>query len=180
MTALVAANYLVCIMSLAFDDLTNMKLNKLLYFAQGYYLQMYHKPLFSDEIEAWSHGPVVPAVYSKYKEYGDKPISSYDMSMTDMVSEDAASLLFDIARTYGKFTASALRNMTHVVGSPWDQVYSKGSSHIIIPVKLIEQYFMDLQPLKPAERVFKESDFIGYWDSDGVLVLPKEWDDDDG
>ena len=39
MTAIAVANYLLYIMGEAFDDLTNMKLNKLLYFAQGHYLQ---------------------------------------------------------------------------------------------------------------------------------------------
>ena len=179
MTALLAANYLICIMSLAFDDLTNAKINNLLYFAQGYYLQKFRKPLFPDEIEAWGQGPIVPAVYSKYKEYGDRPISAYDMGLADLVPEDAESLLFDIARTYGKYTASALRYMTQVIGSPWDQVYAGSTSHAVIPVDMMEQYFLELPPLKPAERVFKDSDFVGYQDSDGVLVLPKDWDDDD-
>ena len=68
MTATTAANYLLYIMGEAFDDLTNMKLNKLLYFSQGHYLKKYGRPLFNNVIEAWGHGPVVPEVYSTYKE----------------------------------------------------------------------------------------------------------------
>lgn len=67
MTAIAVANYLLYIMGEAFDDLTNMKLNKLLYFAQGHYLQRYGKPLFDNAVEAWDHGPVVPEVYTAYK-----------------------------------------------------------------------------------------------------------------
>ena len=67
MTATTAATYLLYIMGEVFDDLTNMKLNKLLYFAQGYYLKKYGRPLFDNAIEAWEHGPVVPEVYSAYK-----------------------------------------------------------------------------------------------------------------
>lgn len=66
MEARTVANYMLYIMGDAFDDLTNMKINKLLYFAQGHYLREYGEPLFDDGIEAWDHGPVIPAVYSAY------------------------------------------------------------------------------------------------------------------
>ena len=49
------------------DTLTNLKLNKLLYYAQGEYLARTGKPLFDDEIQAWDYGPVVPVIYYKYK-----------------------------------------------------------------------------------------------------------------
>ena len=52
------------------DLMTNLRLQKLLYFAQGWYLARYGKPLFSDEIEAWTYGPVVPEVYQTYKPNG--------------------------------------------------------------------------------------------------------------
>jgi uncharacterized phage-associated protein len=45
------------------SDLTNMKLQKVLYYAQGHHVGQYGKPLFGDQIEAWSHGPVVASVW---------------------------------------------------------------------------------------------------------------------
>lgn len=176
MTAFTAANFLIYIMHLAYHDLTNAKLNLLLYFAQGYFLQRYRRLLFSDAIEAWSDGPVVPAVYAQYSEYRDWPVTAYDLSLAE-IPADAEDLLFDIARTYGQYTETALRYKATVIGSPWDQVYRSQNPHRVIPVDLIEQHFLDLAPLQPAERVFKETDFVGHWDSDGVLVLPKAWDD---
>ncbi|MCC8078955.1 MAG: DUF4065 domain-containing protein [Oscillospiraceae bacterium] len=178
MNATAAANYLLYIMSNAFDDLTNMKINKLLYFAQGHYLSKYNQPLFGDSIEAWEHGPVVPAVYSAYKTYGDRPITSYDTSSISDVSPEAEEILYDVARKYGRYTASALRNMTHIVGSPWEQVYQPQHTHIEIPQSIIQEYFSEFDELSPATKQFKESDFIGYRDDDGILVLPKEWDDE--
>lgn len=177
MDARTVANYMVYIMGDAFDDLTNMKINKLLYFAQGHYLSKYGKPLFDDGIEAWGHGPVIPAVYSAYKVYGDKPVEGYDSDALSEVTPEAEEVLYGVARKYGKYTASALRNMTHVVGSPWDQVYQGNHAHVEIPLPVIRAYFADIEGLQPAAKQFKESDFIGYRDSDGVLVLPKEWDD---
>lgn len=177
MNARAIANYMLYIMSDAFDDLTNMKINKLLYFAQGHYLKKYGVPLFDDTIEAWEHGPVVPEVYSAYKEYTDRPIENYDASALVEVTPEAEEILYGVARKYGRYTASALRNMTHVVGSPWAQVYQGNHMHIEIPLSSIQSYFNEREDLNPVEKQFKESDFIGYRDKDGVLVLPKEWDD---
>lgn len=177
MDARTVANYMLYIMGDAFDDLTNMKINKLLYFAQGHYLSKYGKPLFSDGIEAWDHGPVIPAVYNAYKGCEDKPIKGYDESMLSDMTPEAEEILYGVARKYGKYTASALRNMTHVVGSPWGQVYEANRAHVEIPLPVIRDYFAGAEGLEPATKQFKESDFIGYRDSDGVLVLPKEWDD---
>jgi len=177
MTAKTAANFLLYIMSDASDDLTNMKINKLLYFAQGYYLKKYGVPMFTDVIEAWEHGPVVPEVYAEYKDYGDKPIKSYDSGSVNKVSKEVEDVLYGVAREYGKYTAGALRNMTHVIGSPWDQVYQKDRVHIEIPLSIIQNYFSEAKDLNRDEKQFQENDFIGYRDKDGILVLPKEWDD---
>lgn len=179
MNAKMAANYLVYIMKDAFDDLTNMKINKLLYFAQGYYLKKYGVPLFDDVIEAWEHGPVVAEVYAAYKKYGDKPITEYDAGAIAEVKPEAEDILYGVARKYGRYTASALRNMTHVVGSPWDLVYQEGHTHTEIPLSFIQSYFDAADDLAPAVKQFKDDEFIGYRGEDGILVLPKEWDDDE-
>ena len=72
------ANFLVYLMSDSCDDLTNLKLNKILYYAQGHYLKNYGKPLFEDAIEAWQHGPVVHSVYHSYKCFNNQPITEYN------------------------------------------------------------------------------------------------------
>lgn len=173
-----AANYLLYIMSDVFDDLTNMKINKLLYFAQGYYLKKYGTPLFDDKIEAWEHGPVVSDVYSLYKDYGDKPIKGYDdTGAAGRVALEAKRVLYDVAKKYGKYTASALRNMTHVVDSPWDKVYRPDLLHRVIPIAVMREYFNKMEELSPEVKKFKETDSIGYRDENGILVLPKEWND---
>ena len=73
-SAIDAANYLVYLMSGTVDDLSNMKLNKILYFAQGQCLLQTGEVLFNDTIEAWEHGPVVQVVYNEYKKYNDNSI----------------------------------------------------------------------------------------------------------
>lgn len=179
MDAKTVANYMIYIMSDAFDDLTNMKINKLLYYAQGHYLSKFGKPLFDDRIEAWDHGPVVPAVYHAYKIYGDSPIKDYDPGLLSQITPEAEDILYGVARQYGKYTASMLRNKTHVVGSPWDQVYRPNQSNIEIPLTAIREYFAAQGDLHQEIKQFRDDDFIGYRDADGVLVLPKEWADEE-
>lgn len=177
MKATVLSNYMLYIMSDAFNDLTNMKINKLLYFAQGYSLCQFGIPIFDDKIEAWPHGPVVPSVYETYKSFGSAPIKGYCIESISMIDPKSENVLYSVARDYGKYPASELRKMTHEIGSPWYEVYQEGQAHIEIPLDLIRSYFARSGALKNAEKQFSEDDFVGYRDHNGVLVLPKEWDD---
>lgn len=178
-TALEVANYIVYLMSSSYEDLTNMKLNKMLYYAQGHSLKIMNQPLFDDPIEAWQHGPIVNSVYHQYKEYGDNPISDYDQSMLGTISDEIRDLLIGITRVYGRYSAAALRNMTHVPKGPWDSVYKENESHIIIPNALIKEYFDENVPdIKPVELRLEDDDFVGYYNENGMIVLPKEWDDE--
>ena len=56
------------------DFMSNMKLQKMLYYQQGFHLAYYGTPLFDEEIEAWMYGPVVPCVYEHFKNYGRQGI----------------------------------------------------------------------------------------------------------
>lgn len=177
MKAIDAANYLVYLMSDICDDLTNMKINKLLYYAQGHYLQKYGVPMFEDRIEAWEHGPVVPEVYNTYKSGGNDPVQAGNAEKPPHIDEKAAEVLFEVARKYGRYTAAALRNMSHAIHSPWDQVYREGVAHIEIPVPLLQTYFSQTEPLERLDIPFQDDDFVGYRGEDGLLVLPEGWND---
>ena len=122
-------------------DMTNMKLNKLLYYAQGAYLARYGKALFSETIQAWQHGPVVPKVYFKYNHCEGNPISEVDSNYTaEAFSGDELMTLVDVMREYGKYTASTLRNLTHEAGTPWTSVYVDGKKETISK-SILKQYF---------------------------------------
>lgn len=169
------ANFLIYLMTDSCNDLTNMKLNKLLYFAQGHYLQLYSKSLFYDSIEAWPHGPVIKSVYSRYKNFSRKPIKEYDESKITRIEDSDKSFLVDLASRYGGYSAATLRNITHKPDAPWDGV-PEGKE---IPIQKIKAYFIEnVEKLSPVEIDFSEEDFVGHRDSDGVLVLPEEWVDD--
>jgi uncharacterized phage-associated protein len=100
------------------DLMSNLKLQKFVYYAQGFALALLDKPLFPQCIEAWIHGPVVPALYHAYKSYGTEAIPSpreLDFSKYD---QETRGLLDEVYAVYGQFAAWKLRNMTHQE-PPW-------------------------------------------------------------
>ncbi len=100
------------------DLMSNLKLQKLVYYAQGFTLAVLDRPLFPERIEAWTHGPVVPPLYHEYKSYGADAIPSsreLDFSKYDQETRD---LLDEVYMVYGQFAAWKLRNMTHQE-PPW-------------------------------------------------------------
>ncbi len=95
------------------DVISNLKLQKLLYYAQGVTLALTGKPLFSDPIEAWQHGPVVPSVYRLYKVAGSGPVKLDEDVEFEEFDENTRDILNDVYQVYGQFSAWKLRNMTH-------------------------------------------------------------------
>jgi uncharacterized phage-associated protein len=115
------------------NDLTNLKLQKLLYFAQTEYYLKNNKPLFIDSIEAWEFGPVVPNVYHKYKSCGAFPITVFDnWEKANGLAKEVISFIETIWQKWGKYSASYLVELTHKNNSPWSKYYK--SSNCVIPV----------------------------------------------
>jgi len=156
--------------------ITQLKLNKLLYYAQGLYLAKTGKPLFADSIEAWEYGPVVPAIYQRYKVCGSNPIAAEGKDVSGLFSEDEYDTLLDTAREYGKYTASYLVSKTHNPDTPWSQT----DRNKIIEHNLIASYFTMHEKVPSFSEILASKDIptIGYRDSDGYLVLPVDEDDD--
>lgn len=105
------------------DCISNLKLQKLVYFAQGFVLAITGKTLFKENIIAWQHGPVVKSLYDKYKENGASCIprpETYDLRhLNDVQLKDILDEVYD---TYGQFSAWKLRDITHLPTSPWSKV----------------------------------------------------------
>lgn len=123
--------------------LSNLKLQKLLYYAQGFHLAMYRKPLFSDALQAWSHGPVVPDVYHYFKHIGSDSIElaeSDDFDWPD-VDKKTTQFLISIWEQYGSIAAWQLRNMTHEEG-PWRDHFEDGAHSVVIPNSSLEKFFL--------------------------------------
>ena len=106
-------------------DISNLKLQKLLYYAQGYHLALFARPLFDDRIEAWIHGPVVPAIYFQYKNHGGEPIPPPDDFDSALHDCETIEFLDEVYGAVGQFTAWKLREMTHAE-PPWKEAFNPG------------------------------------------------------
>lgn len=138
---------------------SNLKLQKLLYFIQVYFLMNSenHEPCFSEKIEAWDFGPVVPVAYHEYKQYGSTDIPFVDSyinfdiddpwstSMTQFdescIREKDKKLINSVVTKLADYSATDLVDITHCQ-APWKDVYVKHKNNIIT-IESIRKYFSE-------------------------------------
>lgn len=104
-------------------DITPLALQKLLYYAQSFFYAFFGAELFNNPCQAWQHGPVYPEIYRLYREYGADPLErSFDMLTKDIhgLTENEMQFLDCIVETFGRYSGSTLRNMTHRE-TPWKE-----------------------------------------------------------
>mgnify|MGYP004477188473 CR=1 FL=1 len=132
-----------------YERITHLKLQKLLYYAQGISLALYNKPIFKEKIEAWQHGPVVREVYSLFNVFGRNPIimpmqESDEEIITEIEQDketiDTLNLTYD---NFAIYTAWQLREMTHIDNSPWDITEKTKGLGQEIENNLICKYFKE-------------------------------------
>ncbi|HEY9600247.1 MAG TPA: type II toxin-antitoxin system antitoxin SocA domain-containing protein [Allocoleopsis sp.] len=99
-------------------EMTNMKVQKLLYYAQSLHLALYDEPLFDEEIQAWRYSPVCPPAYRFYSEFEAKqlPIPSKEFLLE--IPDRNRELLEEIWGYFGGYHAYRLSDMTHFE-FPW-------------------------------------------------------------
>jgi len=138
LTCFDVADYFLSLVNEEMDGrISNLKLQKLLYYAQGFHLAIYNKRLFDSTIQAWDHGPVVPEVYQKYKKYGAKGIPSPKAIDYDKYDDTTKEFLDEIYDVFGQFSAWKLRNMTHTE-PPWKNASGVNGT---ISDKSMKEYF---------------------------------------
>lgn len=99
------------------EVISNLSLQKLLYFSQAWHLALYDESLFNDDFEAWVHGPVVPAIWHLYKGYGWMSIQP-PAEDPPQLDEETRAFLDQIWARYGEHTGRQLERMTHG-DPPW-------------------------------------------------------------
>ena len=113
------------------DVITNLKAQKLLYYAQGVALAETGQPLFDEDFRNWQHGPVIPEVYQKLKQFGSNQIELDEELNESLFSDSELEMLIRAYRSFGQYSAWKLRDMTHAE-APWrdtkpDEVITKGA-----------------------------------------------------
>jgi len=125
--------------------LTPMQLMKLVYIAHGWALAVLGRDLFSNRIEAWKYGPVIPDLYQATKQFGrnEIPLALIDEFAESGIDAPTNAFLEDVFSKYGHLSAIDLSNLTHQSGTPWDQKYEPWARGIEIPDHLIAQHYVE-------------------------------------
>lgn len=119
--------------------ITNLTLQKMLYYVQGYYLKKYNEPMFDNTMEAWQYGPVVPDVYFIYKDNRKEVIKGVAMKDEKVISKEDKIFLNSLLQQLIKINPWALVRKTHSE-KPWDKNFIN-EMNVEIPISDMEEYF---------------------------------------
>jgi len=122
------------------DLITNLKMQKLVYYAQAWHLVYFKEILFKNTILAWDFGPVVPDVYHEFKCFSSSPIKYKESGEEENgFGKEQIKFLNACYGTFIKYSAFELVNMTHNE-DPWKDAYKKGPSTEIFPEAMRKFY----------------------------------------
>ncbi|WP_165323548.1 type II toxin-antitoxin system antitoxin SocA domain-containing protein [Rhizorhabdus phycosphaerae] len=143
------ANFLLDCADNCHKPLTNMELLKHIYYAHGWHLASEDKPLISNRIEAWEHGPVIRAVYDAFKVFGSSPITSRarivdwatgeERIAEGIFSRETASLLQATLTYYAGYGAFELSALTHEPGGPWHRVWHRADGRVRMNMEITNE-----------------------------------------
>jgi uncharacterized phage-associated protein len=147
-------------------QLDPMKLQKLIYFAHGWYLALAGKALIDEHPQAWEYGPVIPSIYQEFKSFGRGPIKdratviswgprASGQKLQDWMSahfvtpridaddSEVEELLEQVWIVYGTRSAVQLSNMSHIEGGAWEKAFQSadGKRNVEIDDDLIAEEF---------------------------------------
>lgn len=140
--ALTLAKYIVTKCTTDHCPISNLQLQKILYYVQVYSLKNTGEPMFSDEIEAWKFGPVVRNVYNYYCGFGSLPIKiKYDLSLMLDIPRDLQNNIDNIVKEKREKKPWDLVEDTHAEGKPWSRIFRNGQGNkTVIPKEIIRIY----------------------------------------
>ena len=137
-------------------DLTNLRINKLLFFIHADALQHQPQGIVRNHFEAWQFGPVVRPVFDTFKIYRDSPIRAPALYLDyasgkklpvpfDDIAPADRDLILRVFENYSRFTTGQLVALSHERGGPWDIVYQSSLADPTqsprIPNELIRKHF---------------------------------------
>jgi uncharacterized phage-associated protein len=123
------ANLVLELAELDGKKVSNLSINKIVYFLHEAFLLAYERPLVSAKIEAWDHGPVFRELYNQFKQFGRDSIESRATRLNPHtgdrevpehnLSEADKGFIADRCRELLKLSPGKLVDMSHISGGPW-------------------------------------------------------------
>ena len=112
--------------------ISNLQLQKTLYYIQLNFIRLFDKVAFFDDFEAWDYGHVVPSVYEEYRQFGGAPICMmFDGIFTIFSNREEQQLVNDVTDVCVDMDPWDLVDSSHIKDGPWDIAYSKNKNAII-------------------------------------------------
>ncbi|NEP63376.1 MAG: DUF4065 domain-containing protein [Symploca sp. SIO2G7] len=142
-------------------EMTNMKVQKLLYYSQSLHLALYDEPLFEEEIQAWRYGPVCPPAYKFYNEFEAQQLPLPDPKLLSQIPHEPKKLLEEVWGYFGGYHAYRLSDMTHFE-FPWRKA-RKGlppEARSTEPILLEDMKALGCQKLDVIERDNAAYEFV--------------------
>jgi uncharacterized phage-associated protein len=132
------ANFVLDLAKAESCSVSNLVINKVVFFVHANYLVEFGEPLVSAKVEAWEYGPVFRELYKEFRGFGDQPISKYAERLSAetgkrerclySLTADEREFLEAVTRKYIRLSPSALVALSHEKGGPWDQVWNHVTS----------------------------------------------------
>ncbi len=111
------ADFILCYFHERGIPITHLKLQKLVYYVQVWFLAIYGEPLFEEPFEAWIHGPVQPGVYRRFKSYLGEPIT--EGPVRPDFPDAIRAHIDEVMAVYGRYSAERLESIVHRE-RPWN------------------------------------------------------------
>lgn len=132
------------------EDITPLALQKVLYYIQGFYFAFYDTFLFSEDCEAWIHGPVYRDIYYEYRDYHFDPIQNSDTFDITIFSSSEIAILDSVVNNICCYSGKVLEQFTHME-HPWMTTRGDLCEHTgsvrMIEKELIADYFHNIKEI---------------------------------
>ena len=114
-------------------NVTNLQIQKLMYFFEAYYMNVYDvEKLYDCNFCAWAYGPVAIPLYKALKEFGNNNIelTEDNIKEAENISTNKKKLLDKIYNVFKDIPAMTLVDFTHMEGSPWKEVWERNGRKV--------------------------------------------------
>ena len=145
------ANYLI---SEAPYGISHRELQKLLYFAQGFYLSQHDEPLFDSDLDAWKFGPVNSSIWGRFREFGYHSLTLSDNDRNNLLSNEKKTFLAVILSSFFVLGEAQLIDMSHT-DYTWEKNYVAGLNNVI-DKELIKEYFSNFASMDEYKSIASE------------------------
>ena len=132
------ANYVLDACAASGCVVTNLSIQKIVFFCHAWCLGRLKRPLIRHEFEAWEYGPVLQYLYRDFNSFGSSPITSLAVGLNPETGKkeivradfdsDVLQLLEEVVSFYSRRTSGELVKLSHVTDGPWFNVWNQGVS----------------------------------------------------